>query len=229
MKDELGQRMKDYYEGRSRHYLLRRTPVIIRLDGKAFHTFTRSCEKPFDLNLIECMNAAALEVAKGIQGCVAFYHQSDEVSFLIRDYQQLESQAWFDYNQSKLESISASLMTGHFNNLFKSGNSLAFFDSRAFNIPKEEVVNAFLWRIMDYKRNSVAMVAQDNFSPKQLHGKNVSNQKEMLLEKGIDWEEYPHFLKYGSLWVRESSRNFEKVFFEPTYENLESCFDDFLN
>lgn len=228
-KDGLGDRIKSNYENRGRFYLTRRTPVMIRLDGKAFHTYTKYCKKPYDLDLIEDMTNAAFDTAKKIQGCVAFYHQSDEVTFLLTDYQNLESDAWFDYNKSKIETITSSMMTAHFNCARWDAGDYAYFDARSFNIPKEEVVNAFLWRIRDWTRNSVAMAAQSMFSHKELHGKNITQQKEMLLEKDFNWEELSHQLKYGSLYINEGGTdNFKTVQFDPTYEGIAKHFEKWV-
>lgn len=114
-KDSLGDRMRHNYEDRFRFSLPRRTPAVLRVDGKAFHTFTRGCEKPFDTRLGDAMIAAAKAVAEEMQGFKLAYVQSDEASFLVTDFDQLQTQAWFDYNKSKMESITASCMTAHFN------------------------------------------------------------------------------------------------------------------
>lgn len=225
--DSLGDRMKRY-ENCYRLYLTRRTPVLIRLDGRAFHTLTKSCEKPFDHELIYAMNMAATAVANDMQGCVAFYHQSDEVTFFLRDYQSLVSEAWFDYNKSKIESVSASVMTAHFNAGFKKFDKLAYFDSRSFNIPKEEVVNAFLWRVRDWQRNSVTMVASEHFSHKELHGKNMTDRLDMLYEKGVEYHKLDHHLRYGSLWISDGSNRWMRPEFEGSWNGLNEYLEQFL-
>ena len=128
--------MKENYELRARNYLTRRTPVIIRVDQKAGHTFTKGLEKPFDNNYNDTMQMAAMATAQEIQGCYLAYHQSDEISFLLQDYHKVETEAWFGYNQSKLESVTASLVTSYFNyfwNLIADSSKvgkLAVFDAR---------------------------------------------------------------------------------------------------
>ena len=114
MRDNLGNRMKNY-EHTSRTYLTRRLPVIIRLDGKAFHTFTKGLKKPFDEILIDAMWETAKYLCKSIQGCKIAYVQSDEISLLLTDYDTIESCAWFDNNIQKMVSISASMATLAFN------------------------------------------------------------------------------------------------------------------
>ena len=110
-KDSLGDRMKLYYENRSKTYLTRRTPVIIRLDGCHFHTFTRGFAKPFDKRLVEAMQETMLELCKTIQGCVLGYTQSDEITLVLVDYKALDTDAWFDYSVQKLCSVSAAMAT----------------------------------------------------------------------------------------------------------------------
>lgn len=116
--DDLGTRMKEYYENIPKTKLMRRTPVIIRIDGKAFHTFTRSFVKPFDKILMESMQETMKYLCENIQGCVLGYAQSDEITLVLVDYKELNSSAWFDYEVQKLCSISASMATMAFNRIF---------------------------------------------------------------------------------------------------------------
>lgn len=119
MKDELGDRMKSYYENRSKTFLVRRTPVIIRLDGKAFHTFTRGFNKPFDEAMCNAMQETMKYLCENIQGCVLGYTQSDEITLVLIDYQKLTTDAWFDYNVQKMCSVAASMATLVFNRRFQ--------------------------------------------------------------------------------------------------------------
>lgn len=121
---EIMQRMKANYENRSKYFLTRRTPVIIRLDGKAFHTYTRGLDKPFDEGLIEDMQLTAQFLCKEIQGAKCAYVQSDEISILVTDYDDIKTDAWFDYCQNKMESIAASMATAEFNRLRLLRNAL---------------------------------------------------------------------------------------------------------
>ena len=91
------QRMKVNYESRSRNFLTRRVPVIMRLDGKAFHTYTRGLDKPFDEGLIEDMQQTAIHLCQNIQGAKCAYVQSDEISILITDYDTLTTDAFLVY------------------------------------------------------------------------------------------------------------------------------------
>lgn len=119
VRDELGNRMKQYYENIPKTKLMRRCPVILRIDGKAFHTFARGFQKPFDEVLIKTMQETMKYLCENIQGCVLGYTQSDEITLVLVDYKKFTSQAWFDYEVQKMCSIAASMATMKFNQVFK--------------------------------------------------------------------------------------------------------------
>lgn len=215
MFDALGDRMKKNYENRYRIYLTRRTPVIIRVDGNAFHTFTKGLDTPFDSDFMWIMQQTCLNLCENIQGCVGGYVQSDEISLLLIDYQNLNTDAWFDYNLQKITSITAARATmvfndmidnyiiprnaGDYQDLWRRKRNSAMFDSRAFNIPKEEVCNYFIWRQKDAVRNSIQSVGQAYFSHKELDHKSQSDIQEMLFQKqGINWNNYSISEKRGT-------------------------------
>ena len=226
---KIDERMKKY-EYVTRNHLTIRTPVIVRIDGKAFHTFTKGLISPYDELLAQAMEETLLYLCENVQNCVLGYKQSDEISLLLIDYKTFVSQPWFDNNISKIVSITASMATAKFNESFKKLaketiskllndvylkelsdkerekyisvlenkiKTLALFDSRAFNLPREEVANYFLWRQNDAVKNSIASTGQKYFSTKQLNGKNGMQIKNMLLDKGINWENYPTVFKRG--------------------------------
>ena len=236
VKDELGTRMKEFYEGVPKTRLVRRMPVAIRIDGKAFHTFTRGFQKPFDEILVKSMQDTMKYLCENIQGCVLGYTQSDEITLILVDYKHLNSDAWFDYEIQKMCSIAASMATMAFNKAFASNvakqskrlyseyleekdasyidtleiamNKGAMFDARCFNIPKEEVANLIYWRQLDATRNSIQMVGQANFSHKELQNKSCNMIQEMLFsEKGINWNDYPTHLKRGSCCIKTTIQN----------------------
>lgn len=210
-KTTIGNRMKNNYENITRYYLTRRMPVIIRIDGKAFHTFTRGFKKPFDDVLVKTMQDTMKYLCENIQGCVLGYTQSDEISLVLTDYAELTTDAWFGNNLQKMCSVSASMATLTFNKAFNDNivkyidnnldadcgvtkdlteytkilinarNKGAMFDSRVFTIPKEEVCNALIWRQQDATRNSIQSVGQANFSKKELHGQSCNNIQDMLM------------------------------------------------
>jgi len=186
---KLADRMKAY-ESPAHHHLIRRVPVMVRVDGRAFHTFTGYLNKPFDDNFMQAMVQAAYDVASDMQGFRVAYVQSDEVTFCMIDYEQLETMGWFAYDLSKIVSITASMMSVAFNKHFGPSPTkhLPVFDGRAFNLPHNEVVNAFLWRARDWNRNSVHMLAREHFSPKELHGVKQWQVLTMLEATGNSWE-----------------------------------------
>lgn len=239
------QRMKSNYENRYKLFLTRRTPVIIRLDGKAFHTYTRELNKPFDNGLIEDMQQTAIFLCGNIQGAKLAYSQSDEISILITDYDNINTDMWFDGNIQKITSISASLATAKFNQLrilrelnqnsgFKDrkqllysrdiGNfKLAMFDSRCFNIPKEEVANYFLARQNDAVKNSISMLAQSLYSHKELQHKNGNQMQEMCFQKGYNWNDLEYYKKRGTTVFKKDKWTIEEtplVFNEEYFTNI---------
>lgn len=124
----LGERMKENYEKVSQTRLLRRTPVAIRLDGKAFHTVTKGFKKPFDNLLVSAMQYTMHKLCQEVQNCKFGYTQSDEITLILTDYDTLETEAWFDYEVQKLCSITASMTTLYFNQYFaKKANYYATY------------------------------------------------------------------------------------------------------
>ena len=231
--DDLGVRMKTFYEQIPKTKLTRRCPVALRIDGKAFRTFTRGFQKPFDDVLIKSMQETMKYLCENIQGCVLGYTQSDEITLILVDYKKLTSSAWFDYEVQKICSIAASMATMAFNEsfskiysklyrgkiehgenvdelvktyAFKAGK--AMFDCRCFNIPKEEVTNLIYWRQLDATRNSIQMVGQANFSHKELQNKTRNKIQDMLMtQKGINWNDLPTYQKRGSCCVKKEIEN----------------------
>lgn len=235
---DLAKRMKEY-ESVSKTRLIKRTPVIIRIDGRAFHTFTKGFQRPFDEVLINTMQETTKYLCENIQGCVLGYTQSDEITLVLIDYQTLDTSPWFDNEVQKISSISASMATMVFNKFFQrivEENILeykcsltpqcveiqqktekyhrilreavskgAMFDARCFNLSKEEVTNNLYWRQLDATRNSIQMVGQAHFSHKELQNKNCNEIQDMLLtKKGINWNNFPTYLKRGSCCVKET-------------------------
>ena len=263
IKDELGMRMKNY-EAVSKISLDRKIPVAIRIDGKAFHTFTKDLHRPFDDIFISTMQKTMQSLCENIQGCVLGYTQSDEITLILVDYENEKTDAWFGYQVQKLCSVSASMATYYFNQHFRNAvfeymspacayleetideneenmeldtfidmlydsleadeeyiennteeaeyytalvekmDQIACFDSRCFNIPVEEVTNLIYWRQVDAIRNSIQMVGQAYFSPKELHEKNQTDIIAMLFtHKNIDWKDFPSQVKHGSCCIKK--------------------------
>ena len=232
-QNSLGSRMKTYYEEVPKTKLMRRCPVIIRVDGRAFHTFTKGMKTMQDTTKYLCQN---------IQGCMLGYTQSDEISLLLIDYKDIKTAAWFDYEVQKVCSVAASMATMAFNksfqenvenlyyntkvlmtyeegrkwyDLYESKFDKAMFDARCFNIPREDVVNYFFWRQQDASRNSVQMVGRAYFSHKEMEHKSNSEIQDMLmLQKGINWNDFPAEQKRGSCVIKSTGHELTK---EPDF------------
>lgn len=215
-KTSLGNRMKTYEKVHC-NYLMKRTPVMLRVDGKAFHTFCKGFKKPFDEIVIECMKITTQSLCEKIQNCVFAYTQSDEITFVLVDYENINTEPWFNNNIQKICSVTASMTTMEFNTAYAKMVSTGFnnrtiqisspyfsidkntdsrklkqalFDCRAFNVPIDEVCNCLIWRQQDAVRNSIQALGQANFSHKSLQKKSCNDIKEMLLaEKSIDWND----------------------------------------
>ena len=192
--------MKDFYEKRTQDMLPRHIPVLMRLDGRAFHTLTKGCERPFDKNLSDCMVAAALALCEEIQGAKCAYVQSDEISVLITDFDQDNTEAWFDYKVQKMCSISAAIASTVFSSKF---GRIAHFDSRVFSVPRDMVAKVFSWRQRDWSKNSLTMYASSFFNHKELQGKKAPDKHEMLYEKGVNWADLPDCWKNGRFLTRK--------------------------
>lgn len=224
-KISLGDRMKDFYESRSKIKLLRRIYTLVRIDGQAFKTYTSNLKRPFDEGLMEDMEEATKYACSKIQGAKFGYVQSDEITILITDFEDINTDAWFDNDIQKLASLTASYVATKFNQLriirALSNNysvdddgmiqsksvieliqkiKLANFDSRAFQLPtKTEVENYFIWRQQDIIRNSISSAARVHYSSKLLEKVNSDKKIEMLKEKGVDWNSIDRYYKNGRL------------------------------
>jgi len=187
LKDSLGDRMQ-LYENPYRFYLPWRAPVVIRVNGIAFRTFTRNFPKPFSAKFMDAMIFASMHVALA-GGFKLGYVQSDEANFLLTDYGELATPPWFGYNKSKLESVSASIMTAAFNRAMRlvGVKDLATFDAQAFSVPESEVASYFLWRALNWSHISVSMYANAHFSPDELLGKSRDDMLEMLHTVNRNW------------------------------------------
>lgn len=223
-KYSLGDRQKAY-EAVNDRILVPKMPFIIRVDGKAFHTYTRGFVKPFDEIMCKTMIEVTKKLCEEIPGAVLGYTQSDEITIVCKYTDRIKSQAWFNGRLRKIETIAASKATKWFNKIFSEKvhdyiekfegtkeykNTLrlfynkkigmAEFDARAFNIPEWDCINNVIWRQQDATRNSVEAVGHANFSTKELHKVNCDGIKEMLLkQKNINWEsDFTPYQKYGA-------------------------------
>lgn len=202
--------MKHDYEDALRLFVPRRTYLVIRIDGRGFHTFTRKMERPYCRPLADALDQAAIGLCSEMIGCRFAYGQSDEYSFLLTDFEKETSSLWFDGNVQKIVSVSASLFTGYFNRAFGS-ERVAAFDSRVLVISqRSEVEKYFLWRQLDASANSLNMLASAHHSHEDLVGKSTQEKHEMLFAKGVNWSKQPADFKRGRVVRRaETGRTWE--------------------
>lgn len=236
IKDELGERIKSY-ENVNRTYLTNGTPKIIRLDGKSFHSFLRSAQKPYDKVVMNSMIHGAKSVMKEIGGSARFtYIQSDEVTIGINDKLTILSEPWFGNNVQKMVSISASIMSVNFSyeyarllayrraaespegadrisEIAYQPSNPAYFDSRVFQVPNvAELHNSVLWRQFDASKNSISQYARSHFSHSNLQNKNGSEMQDMMMtEKGFNWNDAPTWTKRGVLLYRVDRANKDAI------------------
>ena len=218
-KNNIGDRIKKY-EQVSKTILLPRSYIVLRVDGKAFHSFTKKMNKPFDDKLIESMVKAGERTAKQIMGFKLGYHQSDEFTFVLTDTDSFESQIYFDGEVQKLCSVVASMFGAYFNS--EMGGTEAIFDCRAFNVPKEDVANVFIWRQRDWERNSVQMFTRSFYSHKECENKKISDMHEMLFKKAKNWTELSDVYKNGTFITRDGQRINKKLDYKEINNIIES-------
>lgn len=210
--DSLGDRMKAY-ENTTRSLLGRKSYSILRIDGKAFHTYTRRLAKPFDVGLVRSIDASILMLLGEVQGACFAYAQSDEISVLFTDLKNENSDLWFGGNVQKITSVAASVFTSAFNRE-RINFKPAYFDCRVFQVPsRDEVNNYFRWRNLDCFRNGVSAIANTLYSDKELHGKSTKDRLQMISEAGyyILPEDYRNvyggisFKDENGLWVQDTA------------------------
>lgn len=200
----LTERMKTH-EDTTRHTLPARAYTILRVDGRAFHSFLRHADKPFDEAVMAAMDATAAALCADIAGAQYAYTQSDEVSVLITDFGKTDTQQWFGGVVQKIVSVAASTATVAFNTEYGEhyDGANATFDARVFTLPTAtEVANYFLWRQRDALRNSVSMAARAEFSHRELHGVSTDQARALLRTRGIDFDTYPAGARHGRLCTR---------------------------
>ncbi len=210
--DPLGDRMKSY-EATTKLHLPRRTYTIVRIDGRAFHTWTKKLRRPFSLALSDTMEKVSKKLFYDVSNCYVTYHQSDEISLLLWDGAKIETEPFLGGGVQKLASITASMTTAYFNKIVQTSwlpedgapEAPAMFDARVFTIPDPtEVANYFLWRQRDWIRNSKMMLGREHFSQRALFGLN-SNEvvKKVKDDKGVDWDSLMSEFRHGLFLLRD--------------------------
>lgn len=194
MKDKLGDRMKKYESTETQRFLQPGLPILVRIDGKAFHTYTKGMKKPFDETLV---NAFIETTKKLVEKCNAVigYTQSDEITLILPD----DRDTMFERKIHKLDSVICSMATMYFNSFMPEDKRYATFDCRVWNVPnRSEAINCLIWRELDATKNAISMAASCFYSHKQLLNKNSKEKLEMLQLKGEKFDEYPVFFRRGT-------------------------------
>ena len=208
VRDDFGDRMKMYEGMESERRLMPLLPVLARIDGRAFHSFTRGMNSPFDATFSSAMVDTTLALVRETGACMG-YTQSDEIT-LAWHSENPKSQIWFDGRIAKMTSQLGAQATLIFYRLVlermpEYANRMPTFDARVWNVPnRSEGANVFLWREWDATKNSVSMAASAYYSHKALMGKNTTQKHDMLHEKGVNWNDYPAVFKRGAYIQRRN-------------------------
>lgn len=207
-KDDLGNRMKAYEAPSTGRRVFKGQPLVVRLDGKSFHTFTKGLERPYDQSLSDLMVATMKALVDRFQANIG-YTQSDEITLVFLSEPEDRGDLNFDGRLQKIETLTASFASVYFNKhlrnyLPQKADELPIFDSRAFAVPNvQEAYHSLLWRQQDCTKNAISMAAQSMYKQSELQGKNGSELQEMMFQKGVNFNDYPFFFKRGTFARRE--------------------------
>lgn len=207
--EKLGDRCKRYEMAEAGRKAMAGLPLLARLDGRAFHTFTRGLSRPFCSPFASCMFETARALVEEFDARVG-YTQSDEITLLFYAEPGSKAQLPFDGRFQKLTSVLASYAAAVFGRevlrlLPEKREAIPAFDCRVWNVPTlEDALDVFVWREDDAVKNSIAMAAQSVYSTRELHGKNGKEMQEMLFQKGINWNDYPPHFKRGAYVQRKT-------------------------
>jgi tRNA(His) guanylyltransferase len=206
--DDLGDRMKSYEQPSTGRKAFKGQPIVARLDGKSFHTFTKGLGRPYDDRLSELMVATTMALVDRYQADVG-YTQSDEITLIWSSNPEDKGELNFDGRFQKIESLSAAYATAFFNSklpeyLPEKVGQLPIFDCRAYVVPNlQEAYHALLWRQQDATKNAISMAAQSFYKQSELNGKNSTELQEMIFQKGKNFNDYPFFFKRGTFVRRK--------------------------
>lgn len=183
-------------------------PLMVRLDGKAFHTLTKGLIRPFDIRLSNLMIDTTKYLVEQTQAIIG-YTQSDEISLYYENSEELQSYL-FNGKYQKLCSVLAGMASAYFSKelslrIPEKSDTLGIFDCRVWNVDTHELVyENFKWRQLDAIKNSISMAAQAQFKHNELNGLNSKQKKELLININKPWEDEPDFFKYGTFVFRKS-------------------------
>lgn len=207
-KDDFGDRMKLYEQAEAGRHLLPLVPVIARLDGKSFHTWTADLKRPYDERMTKLMQSVTRSLVRQTNARIG-YVQSDEIS-LVFYTDDMASPIFFDGKVQKMVSVLSSMASAYFNGFvpdyFEAERPLAFFDCRVWSVPnKVEAANAILWREQDAAKNSISMAARAFFKHSEVMNKSGPEMQEMMFKQhGVNWNNYPPEFKRGTFVRRKT-------------------------
>jgi tRNA(His) guanylyltransferase len=220
MNDDLGNRIKTFYEDPARVLLPRKSYVIVRVDGRAFHNYTAKLERPYCAPLARALDEAAVALSAAMDGFAVGFGQSDEYSFLLTDFRRDDSRMWFEGSIQKIASVSASVFTAAFAKAYDG--PMATFDARVFAIgQRDEVEKYFIWRQLDASRNSLNMLASNYYSHDELLGKSEREKHDLLFAKGQNWAKWPTEFKRGRAVLPGAKLDLEVPIFQKDRTYLE--------
>jgi tRNA(His) guanylyltransferase len=205
--DGLGDRCKKFEQAEAGRRAMRGLPLLARLDGRAFHTFTRGLTRPYDPAMSRCMIETARYLVQQANAKIG-YTQSDEITLAWFEASQSLTDYEFDGRFQKLASVLAGMASARFCQLVArelpaKADSVPHFDCRVWQVPTlGDAVDVFVWREDDATKNSVSMAAGAFYGDRELHGKDSAAKQEMLFAKGVNWNDYPAFFKRGTYLQR---------------------------
>lgn len=213
--DDLGDRIKEYEAAESQRKFLRYLPIVARLDGRGFSTFTKGLERPFDLRMTTAMSSTLKWLIENT-GARFGHTQSDEMTVAWYEPDR-KSKVFFDRRIQKMNSVLAGMVSVHFFSQIRDSwpseywTKLPHFDCRVSQYPiLEEAANVFVWRENDAHKNSVSMAAQHYYKHAFLQHKSSNEMQELLFQKGINYNDYPVAFKSGTFFQRKTVlRKFE--------------------
>ncbi len=203
VKDSLGDRMKMWEGVEANRKAMKGIPLLARLDGRSFHSYTHGLKRPYDERLTKCMVETMKFLVKETHA-ITGYVQSDEISLIWFIEADGPGDYLFDGRFQKMTSVLSGLASAFFARMAnefipEKDGMLPVFDCRVWQVPtKQEAANAFYWRELDATKNAISMAAHAYFPHKELQGKNGSEKQEMLFSRhNINFNDYPAFFKRG--------------------------------
>lgn len=197
--DKFGDKQKEFERRETSRVLCAELPVLARIDGKCFHSFTRQMQKPFDERLISTFQETTKRLVMETNATLG-YQQSDEISLAWT-----KGHLFFDGKLHKMLSVLASMATAYFSQYMKiflpNCEQIALFDCRVWEVPNlERATEYFEWREADAVKNSISMAAYSLYSHNELHEKTSSERQDLLMLKGVNWNDYSDACKRGTYY-----------------------------